>query len=112
MACWSRAAPATDRSNRTTWFARAWPYWPEPVLAIMRPIEASSRVVGENKGDVEIIVVDLAIGESLARHLEKGMKFSDATTVEQTATHGTSKKVVDECQSDERPGKTAQFELI
>lgn len=186
---------------------KAWPFRPKLALAAVPLIEAAPPVEGENKGDVEIIIADLATGKPLARRLEKGMAFSDAVrfdrmsldtarydvgdglrafglrtaqsgssrvdpyyetalwlytfdkgriervldgliverfngennrdcqgesttvkrsiklgpevemgyrdlTVEQTATQSTSKKVGSECQSEDQPGRTTQFELI
>lgn len=61
---------------------KAWPYRPELVLAAVPLLEASPPVDGENKGDVEIIVADLATGKPLARRLEKGMAFADAVRFE------------------------------
>ncbi|MBP0581990.1 hypothetical protein J8I29_21860 [Labrys sp. LIt4] len=57
---------------------KAWPYRPELMLAAVPLIEAEPPIEGENKGDVEIIIADVATGKPVARRLEKGMAFSDA----------------------------------
>ena len=68
-----------DRSiNPDDVVCKAWPYRPELMLAAVPLIEAKPPVEGENKGDVEIIIADVATGNPVARRLEKGMAFSDA----------------------------------
>jgi hypothetical protein len=70
---------AYDRSiNPDDVVCKAWPYRPELMLAAVPLIEAKPPIEGENKGDVEIIIADVATGNPVARRLEKGMAFSDA----------------------------------
>jgi len=78
---------------------KTWPYRPELTLAAVPLSEAAPANEGEVRGDVEVMAVDTATGEPVARLVEEGMAFADAVQFDDVS--------LDTARYDLKPGLRA-----